>query len=226
MAIDGSVRKVTAPPTCIRKSVEPVLPLLEHGNDGGMCDKANRADFARGSTEHSSGFKDGSFGGHFQQRGVGAWADDLQETEAVDRGPFERFGQELIDRLGCGQPDGLAVDRRQVDADRPADPVPPDCGRGRARSGDRQLGRMQVPVDIDQGHCGRQRHAQLAAWKANNSASGLVEQIRPTRGLQLVRGRWELKFPPAQVGCRTGRGIGQARKRTLPWFRRRQAPLA
>ena len=65
------------------------------------------------------------------QRCVAARAHDLDEAEAVDRGALERLGQAFVDRRIGRLPRRLALDGRQIDADRPADVEAPDrLGRG------------------------------------------------------------------------------------------------
>ena len=60
---------------------------------------------------------------------AGAGADDLQEAEAVDRGALERRHQRGVERFGDRLSRGLALQRREVDADRAADAVTADrCG--------------------------------------------------------------------------------------------------
>ena len=70
-----------------------------------MDRQANCANFARCSTAESNSFELRSVLSQLQQRGVSAGADDLQEAEAIDRRPLERFGKTIIDRFR-----GLASD--------------------------------------------------------------------------------------------------------------------
>ena len=83
-----------------RKLVEPAGLRFEHGDHRGMRDEADRADLARGAAQQRAGLERGAVGGELEQRGTAARADDLEEAEAVDRGPLERLRQDRVDRLG------------------------------------------------------------------------------------------------------------------------------
>ena len=110
-------------------------------------------------------------------------ADDLEEAEAVDRGPLERLGQDRIDRRGGGLA-AARPDSRQVDADRSADAETPDraaaaraAGEARARPAARCRRRRSGSSPASARSAARRRESDLAA-------RGLVEQVRPAGGLE------------------------------------------
>ena len=127
-----------------------------------------------------------------EQRGMASRTDDLQEAEAVDRGALERLRQRSR-RSPASTACALRLARqgREVDADRAADAVAADRARRGLRAGQRELGRRQVPVDVDQGHRRGRRHAQLAAGEADDAAARFLDQVGPACLLEPVVGRGE-----------------------------------
>ena len=151
-----------------------------------MRDERDRPGLARGAAEQGARLERGAVGGEFEQAGVAARADDLEEAEAIDRGALERCRQDVVDRLGDRLPRGLAADRGQVDPDRSGDAVAADRPRGGGGAGERELLGRQVAIDVDQGHRRGQRHAQLAAGKGDDPAARFVEQVGPAGRLKRV----------------------------------------
>ena len=78
--------------------------------------------------------------GEFEQAGVSAWADDLEEAEAVDGRPLERLVEPGIDQPGDGVAHVLAADGRKIDSDRAADSVAADGRRADRPAAPRRSG--------------------------------------------------------------------------------------
>src|SRR5688572_13214782 len=109
-----------------------------------MGGEANHADLASRAADQGAGFERGTVGRQLEQRGMGARTYDLEEAEAVNCGPLERFGQDRIDRVRRGLSRHLAFDGWQVDPDRAADAMTLDRFRGRPRTRHGQVGDWQV----------------------------------------------------------------------------------
>ena len=72
---------------------------------------------------------------------MGSRSDDLQEAEAIDRGPLKRLRQYFVDgRRRCLT--GLALDRRQVDPDRAA--VQMGSALGGMSHAEEQVGKLMM----------------------------------------------------------------------------------
>ena len=152
-----------APPTW-RASARAIRRGFEHGDHRrmrrrGASRRAARTPARRSSARASNAARSAR---ELEQRGARPRADDLDEAEAVDRGPLERLRQIGVDRARGGLARRLAP--RSVGksiADRAADVEPAD---GLAPLPRRRLPpalRVQPAVDIDQGH--RRRWLRCAA---------------------------------------------------------------
>ena len=104
MASAGSARKVTAPPTWRDEPSIHSDCASSTRDHRGMRRQAVRAGrFDRRAAQQCARFEGGAVRGELDQRARGARADDLDEAEAVDRGPLERLRQigveARVDRL-------------------------------------------------------------------------------------------------------------------------------
>ena len=138
--------------------------------------------------------------------GAAARTDDLEEAEAIDRGPLERRRQDAIDRFG-----------------RP--PAAPPCRRSSASrsrsirrchdggsSARRPWRRPARAVRAARCHRRRSRsspasarHAELAAGKGDDPAARFVEQVVPARSLERVGRETGTPEPrPAIAGAGAG----------------------
>ena len=98
MGSDGSLRKVTAPPTCARKLLEPGRMLLKHPDDGGMSDECVALrPFAGGAAEECAGLERGTVRRKLEQGRARTRAHDLNEAEAVHGRPLEGLRQDCVD---------------------------------------------------------------------------------------------------------------------------------
>ena len=184
----GSPRKPTAPPIWAAKALGPLGMALEHRDHRGMRDEAPRPGLARRPAKQSAGFGGGAVARiDFDQRGAGSGADDLDEAEAIDRGPLERLRQDGVDRRSRCLARCLAVDRRQVDPDRSGEAKTADCQASGARPGNREFVGGERPVDIDQDHRRSRRNAQPPAGKLNDPARRFLEQVGPARRIETDR---------------------------------------
>ena len=129
-----------------REGREPFRLALKHADDTGMGGQRGRAGgLERGAAEEGSCFEGRSLARQLDQRRAAARPDDLDEAEAVDRGPLEGLRQDRVDRLGGALPRFLAGRGRKVDADRALEVEAEDRARRGERAGDRQLFRGPEP---------------------------------------------------------------------------------
>ena len=76
-------------------------------NYRGVRDELDSASLTRGPTEQSPCFERRPVECQLEQAGVAAWTDDLEETEAIDRGSLERLRKDGVDRRDRSLPRGL-----------------------------------------------------------------------------------------------------------------------
>src|SRR4030095_13207937 len=82
-----------------------------------------RPDLTADAPEQGPRFERRAAGRQLEQRRMSPRADELQKTESIDRVPFERLGENFIDRRRSGLAGILVPGRGQVDSDRTADAV-------------------------------------------------------------------------------------------------------
>src|SRR5206468_12586672 len=109
---------------------------LEGGDHGRVGDEALRSGRLESrSPQQRPRFEVSAILRELEKRRAVTRPDDLNEPEAVDRGPLERLRKHGVDGR-CGLLTRcLAAYRRQVDSDRAADVQAPDCPGRLARTG-------------------------------------------------------------------------------------------
>ena len=98
--------------------LDPVAIRFDPGDHRGSGLQASLARAGRPLGKPQQGARGGADGIRIQQfgeRSAVAAADDLEESEAVDRGPLEGLGQDSVYRLRRGLAFRLGAERRQVD---------------------------------------------------------------------------------------------------------------
>ena len=173
----------TAPPTCRASASSHSVLAFEHGDHRRVRDEPLRARRSRTPPGAAArGLRSGAVLRQLDQRGARTRADDLDEAEAVDRGPLERLRQTGVDRRRRGLARRLAARGRQVDADRAADVEAADrVVRLRAAPSTASSSGGKIAVDVDQGHRRGRRHPQLAAGEADHARCAPRRSDRPSR---------------------------------------------
>ena len=107
---------------------------------------------------------------------------------------------------------------RTVDPDRTADVEAADRFGRISSPAHRQLFRIEISVDVDQGHRRRRRDPQLAPGELHGSAARLVDEVVPAEPCQLIGRRREREFAAGNRRRLARAVLGDARQRPLPKF--------
>ena len=186
----GSARKLDRAADLPRERVEPVVVRSrERRSPPGERRAASRPalpNAARRSSARASNAARSCASSNSEARG--ARADDLDEAEAVDRGPLERLRQDAS--IASAASWRAALPRRSADRSRSIRRYRAGGSLGRLpprRATASSLGR-KIAVDVDQGHRRRRRDPQLAAGERDDAAARFVDQIVPAQLAEFVVG--------------------------------------
>ena len=182
-----------------------------------MGDEALRARrLERGTAEQRARLERRAVLRQLEQRRARPRADDLEEAEAVDRGPLERLRQDRVDRRRGRLALRLAADGRQVDADRAADVEPADGLRPPPR---RRPPQARPAADSRRRRSGSSPASAKSAARRRRSGRcrcALPRSGRPSRRRRARLGRRESGSVPRRAAARSSGFVGDPRERPLP----------